>query len=97
MDYVYIHVRDVMRRDVICAYHDQPLLEAVQLLQEHNRHAMPVVDAENKVHGIIAIEDFSKLFFNNRNLQAVSRVSPELDKLVQLIHLRASTQETMNQ
>lgn len=96
MDDVYIHVRDVMRHDVICAYLNQPLLEAVQFLQEHNRHAMPVVDAENKVHGIIAIEDFAKLCFHNRNLQAVSRVSPERDNLVQLIHLSASTQEVMN-
>ncbi|HET7641457.1 MAG TPA: CBS domain-containing protein, partial [Ktedonobacteraceae bacterium] len=96
MDDVYIHVRDVMRCDVICAYLNQPLLEAVQFLQEHNRHAMPVVDAENKVHGIIAIEDFAKLCFHNRNLQAVSRVSPERDNLVQLIHLSASTQEVMN-
>ena len=96
MNDVYIHVRDVMRRDVICAYLDQTLLEALQLLQEHNRYVLPVVDAENKVHGIIAIEDFTKLLLNNRNLQAVSRVSPERDNLVQLTHLSASTQEIMN-
>src|SRR5258706_10194534 len=85
MDYVYIHVRDVMRRDVICAYHDQPLLEAVQLLEEHNRRAMPVVDAENKVHGIIAVEDFAKLFFNDLDPQAVNRVPLQRDNLVRAL------------
>src|SRR5579863_5958887 len=50
---VYLQVRDAMRRGVICAYLDQPLLEAGQLLQEHNRRSMPVIDTENKVHGII--------------------------------------------
>src|SRR5438128_9699433 len=61
---VYLQVRDVMRRGVICAYLDDSLLEAGQLLQEHNRRAMPVVDAENKVHGIIATEDFATLLCN---------------------------------
>src|SRR6266849_1013099 len=49
---VYLQVRDVMRRGITFAYLDQPLLEAGQLLQEQNRRSMPVVDEENKVHGI---------------------------------------------
>src|SRR5207244_11584114 len=58
IDDLYLQVRDVMRRGVICAYLDQSILEAGQLLQEHQRRSMPVVDADNKVHGIIATEDF---------------------------------------
>src|SRR5438552_17040796 len=34
---VYLQVRDVMRRGVISAHIDQTLLEAGQLLQEHDR------------------------------------------------------------
>src|SRR5258708_15508506 len=49
---VYLQVRDVMRRGVICAYLDQSLFEAGQLLQEHNRRSMPVLNSENKVQGI---------------------------------------------
>ncbi len=56
---VFLQVRDVMRRGVISARVNQPLLEAGQLLQEHNRRSMPVVDSENKVQGIIAVEDFA--------------------------------------
>jgi manganese-dependent inorganic pyrophosphatase len=37
IDDVYLQVGDAMRRGVICAYIDQSLLEAGQLLQEHNR------------------------------------------------------------
>ena len=62
---VYLQVRDVMRRGVTCAYLDQPLFEAGQLLQEHDRRSMPVVDEDNKVYGIIATEDLAKLFFND--------------------------------
>ena len=82
---VYLQVRDVMKRGVISAYLDQSLLEAGQLLQEHNRRSMPVVDAENKVHGIIATEDFAKLFFNDLDPQSVNRIPLQLDNLVRVL------------
>ncbi len=85
IDDVYLQVRDVMRRGVISAYIDQPLLEAGQLLQEHNRRSMPVVDAENKVHGILASEDFAKLFFNDLDPRAVNRVPLHRDNLVRVL------------
>ena len=82
---VYLQVRDVMKRGVISAYLDQTLLEAGQLLQEHNRRSMPVLDAENKVHGIIATEDFAKLFFNDLDPQAVNRIPLQRDNLVRAL------------
>lgn len=85
LDDVYLQVRDVMRRGVICAQLDQPLLEAGQLLQEHNRRSMPVVDAQDKVHGIIADEDFAKLFFNDLDPRSVNRIPLKLDNLVRVL------------
>src|SRR5260370_14018036 len=85
IDDVYLQVRDVMRRGVTSAYLEQPLLEAGQLLQEHNRRSMPVVDDQNKVHGIIATEDFAKLFFNDLDPQAVNRVPLNQDNLVRAL------------
>src|SRR5215831_19739627 len=85
---VYLQVRDVMRRGVISATLDQTLLEAGQLLQEHNRRSMPVVDAENKVHGIIATEDFAKLFFNDLDPLSVNRVQLQMDNLVRALRGR---------
>ena len=88
IDDVYLQVRDVMRRGVISAYLEQPLLEAGQLLQEHNRRSMPVVDHENKVHGIIATEDFAKLFFNDLDPRAVNRVQLNRENLVRVLRGR---------
>ncbi len=88
IDDVYLQVRDVMRRGVISAYLDQTLLEAGQLLQEHNRRSMPVLDAENKVHGIIATEDFAKLFFNDLDPRSVNRVPLQRDNLVRALRGR---------
>jgi len=82
---VYLQVRDVMRRGVICATIDQSLLEAGQLLQEHNRRSMPVVDADNKVQGIIASEDFAKLFFNDLDPRSVNRVPLHKENLVRVL------------
>lgn len=88
LDDVYLQVRDVMKRGVICARLNQTILEAGQLLQEYNRRSMPVVDEENKVHGIIATEDFAKLFFNDLNPNSVNRVPLQRDNLVQVLRGR---------
>jgi manganese-dependent inorganic pyrophosphatase len=85
---VFLQVRDVMRRGVISARVDQSLLEAGQLLQEHNRRSMPVVDSENKVQGIIAVEDFAQLFFNDLDPQSVNRVPLQRDNLVRVLRGR---------
>ncbi len=85
---VYLQVRDVMRRGVISAHIDQPLLEAGQLLQEHNRRSMPVIDDDNRVHGIIATEDLAKLFFKDLDPQSVNRVPLERENLVRVLHGR---------
>ncbi len=82
---VYLQVRDVMRRGVISTHIHQSLLEAGQLLQEHNRRSMPVVDSENKVHGIIANEDFAKLFFNDLDPRAVNRIPLHRENLVRVL------------
>src|SRR3984893_9948106 len=88
IDDVYLQVRDVMRRGVISAYLEQSLLEAGQLLQEHNRRSMPVVDHENKVHVIIATEDFAKLFFNDLDPRAVNRVPLNRENLLRVLRGR---------
>lgn len=88
IDDVYLQVRDVMRRGVICAELDQSLLEAGRLLQEHNRRSMPVIDSDNKVHGIISTEDFAKLFFNDLDPQSVNRVPLNQTNLVRSLRGR---------
>src|SRR5437660_12728966 len=88
LDDVYLQVRDVMRRGVISAYLDQSLLDAGQLMQEYNRRSMPVIDAENKVHGIIANEDFAKLFFKDLDPQSVNRIPLQRDNLVRVLRGR---------
>ncbi len=77
MEDVYLQVRDVMRRGVISAYLEQPYLRPDSCCRSITGGSMPVVDDENKVHGIIATEDFAKLFFNDLDPRAVNRVPVE--------------------
>ena len=82
---VYLQVCDVMQRQMLSISLDQPLLEAGRLLQEHRRLSLPVVDAENKVRGILATEDFAKLFFRGLDLQSVNRLPLRRDNLVRVL------------
>ena len=82
---VYLRVSDVMQRQVLSISLDQPLLEAGRLLQEQRRLSLPVVDAENKVRGILATEDFAKLFFRGLDLQSVNRLPLRRDNLVRVL------------
>ena len=52
---------DIMSRRVITAKPDEPLDAASRRMAQHNISALPVIDAERKVLGIITAEDVSKL------------------------------------
>jgi L-aspartate semialdehyde sulfurtransferase len=52
---------DVMTRRVITAKTDEPLETASKRMAHHNISALPVIDNERKVLGIVTAEDVSKL------------------------------------
>lgn len=49
---------EIMSRDVVAVQPDTPLRQAWQLLAEHKVAALPVVDGQRKVVGIVALHDF---------------------------------------
>ena len=52
---------DIMTRRVVTAKPDEPLDVASRRMAQHNISALPVIDAERKVLGIVTAEDVSKL------------------------------------
>jgi uncharacterized protein (DUF39 family) len=52
---------DVVTRRVVTAERDEPLETASKRMAQHNISALPVIDAERKVLGIVTSEDVSKL------------------------------------
>lgn len=88
VDDLYLQVRDVMKRGVTCTYLDHSLLEAGQMLQEHNRRTMPVLDHENKVHGIITTDDFAQILFNDMHPQSIPRIPLNKNNIVKALRGR---------
>jgi CBS domain-containing protein len=52
---------DILTRRVVTAKPDEPLETASRKMARHNISALPVIDAERKVLGIVTAEDVSKL------------------------------------
>ncbi len=61
-------VADIMDKKVVKVEQDEDLKKAYDLMQLHNREAIPVVDKDNKLAGIISIFDVVMKIFKERGL-----------------------------
>ncbi len=55
-------VAEVMTRKVITAKRSTTLRELIEIFRRFTFHTLPVVDRENKVIGMVALEDVLKIF-----------------------------------
>jgi CBS domain-containing membrane protein len=55
-----ISCADIMSRDLVTASRDTPLREAWNRLQHHKIKALPVIDSERRVIGVVTLVDFLK-------------------------------------
>ncbi|TES86876.1 CBS domain-containing protein, partial [Candidatus Aerophobetes bacterium] len=55
-------VAEVMTRKVITAKRSTTLKELMEIFHRFTFHTLPVVDKENKVIGLVALEDVLKIF-----------------------------------
>ena len=54
----HLRCEDVMSRDVVCVQPATPARQAWQLMREHAVKALPVVDAQRRLVGIVTLHDF---------------------------------------
>lgn len=52
-------VRDVMSNGVVWAYESAPLKEAASKMSEHQIRRLPIVNADKRLVGIVALGDFA--------------------------------------
>ena len=52
-----IKVKDIMRRDVICAKPNTPMREVVKIITEKDISSLPIIDEEDNLIGIISEKD----------------------------------------
>ncbi|MEM2934630.1 MAG: CBS domain-containing protein, partial [Methanocellales archaeon] len=55
-------IEPIMTKNVITVTPDDPIDLAARKLEQYNISALPVIDKEHRVVGIITSEDLSKLF-----------------------------------
>ena len=80
-----IRVRDVMNRDVIAVHPDTHVKEVAMMMTEHHIRALPVVDKENRVVGIVSESD---LFLKEKGIPFSAVKLPTLfEKWVDPTHL----------
>jgi CBS domain-containing protein len=70
-----LKAKDIMTTDVITVGKDTPILEAAELLVEHNISGMPVVDEDMNIEGILSEKDAIQIFYCEKEKLAGECVS----------------------
>lgn len=52
-------VREIMTEGIICAFEDDSVAEAAKLMSEHQIRRLPIVNADKRLVGIVALGDFA--------------------------------------
>ena len=55
-------VRDCMSTDVVSVKKSTPLNKIIQLFRDHNFHTLPVVEDDNRLIGVITLEEILDVF-----------------------------------
>ncbi|WP_243669544.1 CBS domain-containing protein [Vulcanisaeta sp. JCM 16161] len=79
-----VKVETLMSRNVITIKHDSPLKEAARVFAERKIRALPVIDGEGKIVGLITTSEIARAYYEG-NLNArvedyVRRDVPTIDK-----------------
>ena len=74
-------VREVMKKDVVTVKRSTTLRELIEIFHKFTFHTLPVVERDNRVVGIVALEDILKVFqpYPSNVLDMLERI-PFLDE-----------------
>ena len=67
-----VEVAEVMHRDVVTATRDMPIAEAAALMVDHRIGGLPVVDARERVVGVITETDIFRAFVESQDAPRVA-------------------------
>lgn len=78
-------VRDAMSSPAITVSPQTPAYKVGQIFKEKNIRAIPVVDEESKLLGMISVEDFSSILLEEMDPQLLNRIYPDLESVVKTL------------
>lgn len=70
-------VRDVMSAGIVWAYEEDSVDDAVRLMSKHQIRRLPIVNAEKRLVGIVALGDFA---VTSSDLKAASEALSQISK-----------------
>lgn len=75
-----LKVKDSMTTDVITVRRSMTLKEIIKLFKEYNHHILPVIDNDNKLVGLITLDDILNIFQPySSNLAQMLEANPLID------------------
>jgi manganese-dependent inorganic pyrophosphatase len=78
-------VRDVMASKVVTADPNESVYQIGRRLREHRIRAIPLVDGEGQLQGLVTVEDFSRLLFEEMDPTLLDQVPLSLDNLLAIL------------
>lgn len=91
-------IKDIMQRDVRSLSTSSTCAEALELIDKHDVRALPVVDAENRVVGMISIFQLGEFFIPQpRDPLAMRRVQTSIDSIVRSLNAEVIYLDHSNQ
>ncbi|WP_309679266.1 CBS domain-containing protein [Polaromonas sp.] len=70
-------VRDVMSEGIVWAYEDDSVDDAAKLMSKHQIRRLPIVDADKRLVGIVALGDFA---VQRADIEAAGEALSEISK-----------------
>jgi len=77
--------RDVMATDLIVGYPEESAYCIGRRLREHHIRAMPLVDAGNRLAGLISVEDFAYLLLTDLDHELMDQIHLDVRNVVETL------------
>jgi manganese-dependent inorganic pyrophosphatase len=78
-------VRDVMASKVVTADPNESVYQIGRRMREHRIRAIPLVDGGGQLQGLVTVEDFSRLLFEEMDPTVLDQVPLSLDNLLAIL------------
>ncbi len=85
IEHVHTRVRDVMTEQVHTISPDEPMLEAGSLMREHDVRALPVVDGEGRVAGLVSQRMLAERYLEETEIAGFAEIPVSLGRLVRVL------------
>jgi len=60
-------IKEIVTKEPLCIFYKSYLIEALKIMSDNNKGALPIIDEKRKLRGIITLRDFISLLGSNVN------------------------------